>query len=219
MLRHSSTATPYPELTMPRRPRDNQRLKILLAQECARILMEESAQDFRTAKRKAALRLGVDDRAALPDNSEIELALVERQRLFHAKSQAECLRSLRETALDAMRFLARFRPRLVGPVLSGVANPNTGIQLHLFVDAPEEIALFLLDQHIPFEAKENRLKMANGEPVCLPAFRLRMGQTRIDLTVFTPLAEREAPLSSIHGRPMRRARLAEVEALLSGSPP
>ena len=38
---------------------------------------------------------------------------------------------------------------------------------------------------------------------------------RIDLTVFAPLAEREAPRSPIDGRPMRRASLAEVQALLA----
>ena len=36
---------------------------------------------------------------------------------FHAERQAVRLRVLRETALEAMRFLASFRPKLVGPVL------------------------------------------------------------------------------------------------------
>jgi hypothetical protein len=200
---------------MSRHHRDDHRLKTLIAQECARLIAEEGVQDFRTAKRKAALRLAVSDRAALPDNVEIEQALFDRQRLFDADRQEIRLRGLRETALEAMRFLARFRPRLVGSVLSGAAGPHTGIHLHLFADTPEEITLFLMEHHIPFEATEHRLKMAGGDPVCLPAFRFAAGETRIDLTVFGPLAEREAPLSPVNGRPMRRAGPAEVRALLT----
>ncbi|MCB1778464.1 MAG: hypothetical protein KDI50_13620, partial [Candidatus Competibacteraceae bacterium] len=65
---------------MARRRRDTPRLKILMAQESARIMVEEGVQDFRSAKRKAAIRLAVTDKAALPDNAEIEQALLDYQR-------------------------------------------------------------------------------------------------------------------------------------------
>ena len=204
---------------MSRRLRDDRRLKTLIAQECARLIVEEGIQNFGAARRKAALRLAISDRTILPDNVAIEQAMLDRQRLFHADRQAIYLRGLRETALDAMRFLARFRPRLVGSVLSGAAGPHASIQLHLFADSPEEITLFLLEYHIPFETDEQRLNIAGGVRVCLPVFRLTAGEARIDLTVFAALAEREAPLSPVNGRPMRRAGLAEVQALLTESWP
>ena len=53
------------------RRHDDHRLKALLTQECARIMAEEGVQDFRIAKRKAALRLATTDRTALPGNAEI----------------------------------------------------------------------------------------------------------------------------------------------------
>jgi hypothetical protein len=158
---------------MARRRRDTPRLKILMAQESARIMVEEGVQDFRSAKRKAAIRLAVTDKAALPDNAEIEQALLDYQRLFHADRQALRLRGLRETALEVMLFLARFRPRLVGPVLSGTAGPHADIGLHLFADTPMDVLLFLMEHRIPFDTTEHRLKLGNGDPVCLPAFRLR----------------------------------------------
>jgi hypothetical protein len=204
---------------MSRRPRADHRLKTLLAQECARLIAEEGVQDFGAARRKAALRLAVGNRAVLPDNVEIEQALLDRQRLFDADRQAIRLRGLRETALNAMRFLARFRPRLVGPVLSGAVGPHAGVHLHLFADSPEEITLFLMEHHIPFETGEHRLKMASGVQICLPAYRFTAGETRVDLTVFGPLAEREAPLGPVNGRLMRRAGQAEVQALLIESLP
>lgn len=200
---------------MARRRHDTPRLKILMAQESARIMVEEGVQDFRSAKRKAAIRLAVTDKAALPDNAEIEQALLDYQRLFHADRQALRLRGLRETAVEIMRFLACFRPRLVGPVLSGTTGSHADIHLHLFADTPTDVLLFLMEHHIPFDTKEHRIKLGNGDPVCLPAFRLDADGSRVDLTIFAPLAEREAPRSPIDGRSMRRASLAEVQALLA----
>ncbi|HRD65120.1 MAG TPA: hypothetical protein PKY50_03110 [Candidatus Competibacter sp.] len=200
---------------MARHHRDYRRLKTLLAQECARLMAEEGIRDFRTAKRKAALHLAVTDKAALPDNAEIERALIDHQRLFHAEHQASRLLGLRKIALEAMRFLANFRPKLVGSVLNGTAGPHADIQLHLFADTPKDILLFLMEHHIPFETSERRLKLANGDHVCLPVFRFGAGDACIDLTIFRLLAEREAPRSPVDGRPLRRAGPAEVQALLA----
>ncbi|MCB1777674.1 MAG: hypothetical protein KDI50_09585 [Candidatus Competibacteraceae bacterium] len=202
---------------MAHRHRDVQRVKTLLAQECARLMADEGVPDFRTAKRKAAARLAVANKALLPDNREIEQALMDRQRLFHADRQASRLRDLRKTALDAMRFLAQFRPRLVGPVLSGTAGLSADIQLHLFANAPQDVALFLMEHQVPFDAADRRLRLGNGDLVCLPVFRFGVDDHGLDLTVFTLLAEREAPRSPVDGRPMQRAGPAEVETLLANA--
>lgn len=204
---------------MTRRHRTNHCITLLLAQECARIMTEGGVQDFGTAKRKAALRLGIPDKSVLPDNAAVEQALIDHQRLFHADHQALRLRGLRETALEAMQFLACFRPRLVGSVLSGAANSHASIHLHLFADPTEEVPLFLMEHRIPFKTSERHIKMANGVSLCQPVFSFTADDAPIDLTVFAPLAEREAPRSPLDGRPMRRAGLAEVQALLAGSSP
>ena len=198
------------------RQRDESRVRTLLAQECARLMAEEGIKDFLTAKRKAVARLGVSKRALLPGNAEIEQALVEYQRLFKADEQPLHLKRLRQAALEAMRFLARFRPRLVGAVLNGTAGPHADVNLHLFADTPEEVALFLLEHAIPFETLERRLRLGNGEYAHFPVFGFGAGGINIDLTVFGLDAEREAPRSPVDGRPMRRAGLAEVQALLAG---
>jgi len=204
---------------MARRHRDQHRLKTLLAQECARLMVEEGVKDYRAAKRKAALRLAVSDRAVLPDNVEIERAVIEHQRLFHGDRQATQLRRLRQTALEAMRFLARFRPRLVGPVLHGTAGSHSEVQLHLFADTPKDVLLFLMEHRIPLDTSERRQKLNNGERVSLPVFGFEAGGATIELTIFNPLDEREAPPSPVDGRPLRRAGPTEVQFLLSSDSP
>src|SRR5690606_41103402 len=94
-------------------------LRRALAQEAARIMSEQGIDDYGLAKRKAAERLGATDIAVLPKNTEIEEALAIHHRLFEGATHTSALSELRETALQAMRLLDRFQPRLVGPVLSG----------------------------------------------------------------------------------------------------
>lgn len=196
------------------RQRDANRVRILITQESARIMAEEGVKDFLVAKRKAANRLGVSNKALLPGNAEIEQALLEYQRLFKGEEQAAQSRLLRESALEAMAFLARFRPRLVGPVLAGTASIHTDVTLHLFADTPEDVMLFLMEHGIPFETAERRLRLGQDEYVYLPVFSFGAGEVNIDLTVFTPKEEHKPPRSPVDGRPMQRADVNEVRALL-----
>ena len=85
-------------------------------------MAQHGIHDFLTAKRKAAERLGVTDASALPRNTEIEAALAEYQRLFDPSGHEQTLQAQRRAALQAMRWLSQFEPRLVGPVLSGTAT-------------------------------------------------------------------------------------------------
>src|SRR5690606_18320809 len=107
-------------------PRAEQ-LRRALAQEAARIMSEQGIDDYGLAKRKAAERLGATDIAVLPKNTEIEAALTTHHRLFESRTHSSALNDLRETALQAMRLLERFEPRLVGPVLSGTASAYSEI--------------------------------------------------------------------------------------------
>jgi hypothetical protein len=193
-------------------------LRRALAQEAARIMAEHGIRDFLVAKRKAAERLGVTDGAALlPKNSEIEEALAAYQRLFGGASHLQALHAQRSAALSAMRYLHEFEPRLVGPVLAGTATEHSGVQLHLFADRAESVTLKLIDQGIPHEVTERRVKL-NAERIrAFPGVRFEMDEQSIEVTVFPPEGIRQAPVSPVDGRPMRRANALEVEALLEGS--
>ncbi len=129
-----------------------------IAREAARILAESGSRNFLQAKRKAAQQLGVSDARNLPGNEEVEQALVDYQRLFRAHVQPKHLRRLRETAVQGMRFLEHFGPRLVGPVLEGTADEHSEVTLHLFADQVEQVGAFLLEQGIPSELGDRRLR-------------------------------------------------------------
>jgi hypothetical protein len=201
-----------------RHPPRGENLRRALAQEAARLMAEHGIRDFLAAKRKAAERLGVVDGAAmLPKNREIESALAEYQRLFGGDEHLEALDAQRRAALAAMRYLEEFAPRLVGPVLSGTATQHTEVQLHLFADRVESVTLKLLDEGIPHELTEKRIKLDAERVEPFPGVRFEMEDQPIEATVFPTDGIRQAPVSPVDGRPMRRADAVEVEALLQRS--
>ena len=129
-----------------------------IAREAARLMIEHGHEDYGCAKRKAAERFGVTDLAVLPKNAEIEEALAEHQRLFGAEAHASEISAMRSAAVRAMRLLAEFEPRLVGPLLAGTATAHNHITLHLFADAAESVALELIERGIPHEFAERRFR-------------------------------------------------------------
>ena len=189
-------------------------LRRTLAVEAARLMAEHGIDDFGFAKRKAAERFGTFEGAVLPSNAEVEAALQEYQRLFEADTHGETLYVLRQTAVTAMELLAEFTPRLVGPVLTGTATRNTEVQLHLFAERAEAVTIRLLDTAIPYELVERRVKVRADEWVLTPAVRLTVDDIPVDALVFARDGQRQAPLSPTDGRPLRRASIDEVRALL-----
>jgi hypothetical protein len=189
-------------------------LRRALAQEAARIMAQHGIHDFLTAKRKAAERLGVVDASALPRNTEIEEALAEYQRLFDALGHEQTLHSQRRAALDAMHWLSKFEPRLVGSVLSGTATEHADIQLHLFADRPEYVALQLIDRGVEHEVTERRVRLDAERIKAYPGLRFTVGSRQIEATVFPLDGIRQAPVSPVDGKPMRRADADELASLL-----
>jgi len=178
-------------------------------------MAEHGVRDFLVAKRKAAERFGVGDGAAvLPKNVEIEEALAEYQRLFGGESHVESLHAQRRAALNAMHYLHEFEPRLVGSVLSGTATEHSDVQLHLFTDRAESVTIKLMDEGIPHEVTEKKVRMNAERVLAYPGVRFELDDQSIEVTVFPMDGIRQAPVSPVDGRPMRRANTAEVEALL-----
>lgn len=192
-----------------------EQLRQRICTEAARIMAEEGVQDFHSAKRKAANRLNQPDMKHLPSNQEIEAALAQHLQLFHAQDLPATRQKLRALALEAMRMLEAFDPRLVGAVLSGHVTAHSEIHLHVTADTPEEIAFLLHDRQIPFDLATRHVRYGGERHENLPAYRFLADGRVIELVVFTRLGAREVPLSPVDGKPMRRVNKKELELLLA----
>lgn len=184
-----------------------------IIQEAARIMAAEGVRDFAAAKRKAAARLGQVENRHLPSNREIEEALADYLKLFHAKDLPHTLARLLDTALETMRLLMAFEPRLTGPLLQGVATPYSDVQIHAFADDPEQLALCLQEHRIPYDEDHRRLRYGGDRQETAPVFRFVAGNTTVEIMALPLQAAREAPLSPVDARPMKRAGLRDVERL------
>lgn len=193
--------------------RDRQ-MRQRIAQEAARLMVSEGIRDYLVAKRKAAVRLGAPDTQNLPRNIEVEAELAAYQHLFQEQEQPRRLRVLREAARDAMHFFERFEPRLTGSVLSGTAGEFSDVNLHLFAELPEEVTLFLMDAHVPYEEGLRRLRVNKDEFASFPFVRFLAGDVQVEALIQPLNGLRQAPRSPVDGKPMPRANLRRLEELL-----
>jgi len=189
-------------------------LREQLAEEAARLIHDHGIQDYGLAKRKAAERFGVRAAGALPSNSEIESRVIERQRIFEPDEHTERAIELRRIAAELMQLLDAFQPRVAGSVLSGAITVSTSIELHLFTDAPEEVILTLEAERYAVRNCQRRYRFNGQDTVVVPGFRFSANGASVDALTFPEKGIRQAPMSPIDGRPMRRADRAALLALI-----
>lgn len=180
----------------------------------ARLVAVDGVNDYLVAKRKAAERMGVSNYQQLPSNQEIEQALTDYQRLFQRETQPALLLRQRQLAAQAMQTFSAFKPRLAGAVADGTAGKHSEIQMHLYADAIEEIALYLIDREIPYESCERRVRLNAVSVNNYPAYRFLAEGHPIVLIIFPVKDRNQSPLSPADGRTMQRLNLTELRQLL-----
>ncbi len=186
-----------------------------LAHEAARLMAEGGIHDYHQAKLKAAQRLGIVDDASLPRNREIEEALRQYQRLFQGNQQVAELRRRREAGLRALEFFRDFAPRLVGPVLEGTADANAAVAMHVHGDDAEAFPRWLEERGVPAEQRNRHLRLDRDREGDFPVYLFSAEGLSVDVTVLPSDVLRQAPLSAIDGKPMRRASATQLRALLA----
>lgn len=191
-------------------------LREQLAQEAARLIVDHGIHDYGQAKRKAAQRFRVRQAGALPSNAEVESSVIERQRIFAPDSHEYRLAAMRRLAADIMEFLADFQPRLVGPVLTGTVTDNAALELHVFTESPEAVLAALEAQGVSSRDCQRRYRFNGQDMTIVPGFTFSREGERVYIIIFPEKGVRQAPLSPVDRRPMRRAGRRRVLALLGG---
>ncbi|AUX39846.1 nucleotide-binding enzyme [Sorangium cellulosum] len=194
-------------------------LRARIAAEAARLMYEEGVDQYFTAKRMAAKRIlgQIDGRRAryrpadLPSNGEIREALLLFAERAEGSQRARRLFALRIVALEALRALAPFSPRLIGSVSTGHIRRGSDIDLHVF-PANEEA----LEQHLRALAwtfDRELVTLQKGGQFREYVHYHVADAAPIELTVYAPRELRLRPRSSTDGKPIVRLGIAAVEAL------
>jgi hypothetical protein len=182
-----------------------------ICEEAARIMVDHGVSDYGFAKKKAVQRLGLSPRRSeLPSNRELAEAVGTRLRLFDGGGLNERYRTRLDRAMEVMDLLEEFRPRLVGPLLEGIATRHGAVELHLFCDAPETVMGKLEQMALPHQPFDKRVRFPSERCEQVPGFSFEWDSSAFDVLVFKYDAIRQAPLCPVDGRPMQRASAERV---------
>ncbi len=178
-------------------------------------MYEEEVSQYFTAKRMAAKRLfgrAWMPPADLPSNGEIQEARFQLADLTEGDARLDRLDAMRELALEVMRALADFEPRLIGSVATGHVRRGSDVDIQLFPDDPDDPEARVRSLRWPYERED--VVVHRGPRVC-EHLHLDL-EHRAELTVYPRRELRNRPRSSTDGKPIQRLSICDVEALLDG---
>jgi len=198
------------------------KIRLSIAREAARIMYEDGVKEYRDAKRKAAKSFGPEKTLSLgshlPSNTEIHEELSRLIRMNEGDVHPERLLRMRLMALSWLELFAQFRPYLVGSVLAGTVTERSDIDLHLYADSSEEVELFLEERDIPYETETVSIRHGSEFREYRHLY-LEDDGIVVECTVYDPSERHQRSKSSITGRPMERADAKRLRELLGGETP
>jgi predicted nucleotidyltransferase len=191
------------------------KLRRQIAYDAARLLYDRQESEYIRAKIKAASRLvrGRVKPQDLPSNAEIREQVQNFARMFEGETRNANLQAMRVEALRMMRLLKKYRPRLIGSVLTGHIRKGSDIDLHLFTDNIESVTAELEYHGIRYETEYKRV-VKQGERQLYKHVHIQ-DRFEFELTVY-PADKSNFPFrSSITGKPIEKANIQQLEQLLA----
>mgnify|MGYP001035363666 CR=1 FL=1 len=190
------------------------KLRKQIAWEAARLMYIRQESEYYRAKMKAARRIcrGWVKPEDLPSNAEIRDEIQVFARIHEGEARANNLQEMRLEGLRYMRLLARFRPKIIGSTLTGHVRQGSDIDLHVFSDSIEAVCHVLEQEGIRFEVERKRVRK-QGEERIYTHIHVQ-DRFPVELTVYAADQAHYVFKSSITGKPIERATIAEFEQFL-----
>jgi predicted HD phosphohydrolase len=190
------------------------KLRRQIAWEAARLMYSRQESEYYTAKMKAARQIckGWVKPADLPSNVEIRDQVQLLARLYEGDARNDNLLDMRLAALAMMRRLAPFRPRLIGSVLTGHVRQGSDIDLHVFSETAEAVTHVLDHDGLVYTVERKQVRK-HGEERVFTHVHL-VDQYAFELTIYPENQAHYVFKSSITGKAIERASIAELEQFL-----
>src|SRR5580700_2794618 len=197
----------------------NVKLRQAIALEAARLMYARVETEYFTAKRKAAKRLCRQwvKPEELPSNAEIREQIQLFARLHEGEQRTVNLKDMRLHALRLMRLLCRFKPRLIGSVMTGHVRKGSDIDLHLFCDNVSLITDLLEQEGVQFDVERKQIVKHNEARVFTHIHVF--DHFNFELTVYAEDKAHYVFKSSITGKAIERASIKELEELIAAEYP
>ena len=182
-------------------------------------MYERRETEYYRAKLKAARRLcqGWVKPSELPSNAEIRDEIQRMAMLFEGDSRFDRLREMRIEALRIMRLLSRCHPRIIGSTYTGHVRQGSDIDIHVFSSSIEAVTGCLDAEGMDYDVERKRVRK-HGEERLFTHIHIR-DRFPIELTLYPQDKVSYVFKSSITGKAMERASLAEFEEFLRNQYP
>jgi predicted nucleotidyltransferase len=194
----------------------NDKLRKAIAVDAAKLMYEGAEKEYFSAKRKAARRYGVKFKYQpqdLPSNREIKDQVQLLAEMFEGENRYLRLTAMRYQALEIMKILKSFHPKLIGSVLKGSIRKGSDIDIHVFSDSLYGITMLLEDEGYPCEVERKKVIKHNQEREFVHVHLDIDGQD-IEITVYSADKKNFRFISSVTKDIMETANITELERLL-----
>ncbi len=177
-------------------------------------MYERIESEYYRAKMKAARRIckGWVKPADLPSNAEIRDEIQLLARLHEGDRRTDNLREMRLEALRMMRILQKFRPRLIGSVMTGHIRKGSDIDLHVFSDSVEAVRTALDDEGVVYDVERKRVRK-QGEERIFTHVHVK-DRFPFELTIYPADKAHYVFKSSVTGKAIERASVRELEQFM-----
>ncbi|RTL41010.1 MAG: hypothetical protein EKK48_14860 [Candidatus Melainabacteria bacterium] len=181
------------------------------AEEAARFMAEGSEDEYLHAKERAMMMLGLTGQTRLPSNKKIRgwVRRITEDELGPDEVKRR-VREMREIALAIMTVIEDCDPHLIGSTLSGEIRLSSDIDLHAYSDDFEELIDAL--QKWGYEGIETEL-VENRKGSFVHLKWIEQGYP-VEITVYQWADRDVVQISSVTGRPMKRADTYKLQNLL-----
>ncbi len=153
----------------------NVNIRRRIAQEAARLLLRQEETDLAKARARAAMRFVKEASFAkdLPGFSEIENQVRNLARASEPQLRRSELRELQTAALDIMRPLSAFSPRLVGDPAFGFIYRGREIRIEIVSDSLDSVRAALRNGGIDFVERKSHADGNTDHSECAETLVLR----------------------------------------------
>ncbi|RLI20986.1 hypothetical protein DRO54_04920 [Candidatus Bathyarchaeota archaeon] len=190
-------------------------LKRKVAREAALLLYTGQEKEYKQAKIKAAENLSVK---VLPSNREVAEELDSLAQELEGEERKQRLIEMRQKALQIMKDLKDFHPKLIGSVWRGTANRKSDIDIVVFHNTPEEVIQTLKNAGYFIIQIERQTTEKKGEKKTSTHIFLETSGYKVEV-VAKPLEERDkTEKCEIYGDKITGLSIEELEKILKKNP-
>lgn len=152
-----------------------------VARLAARIMYDRKVKEYKDAKEMAAASLGSK---ALPSNYEVAVELDALTDRLEGDARQNRLMEMREAALQVMKTLTRYKPRLMGSVWRGTARLGSDIDVIVYGD--QDAVEHVLSQSYTVTGRDTQRFTLEGLPRSTTHIRLTVMGYEAEVVVRSP---------------------------------